>query len=470
MPWMMLAVVPLANRPGWWQVLLSYVPIVAAIGAAIVLLWFVNRLAWRWVLTGFSRRAQFMAAGVFLALIITALSSVRYGGRPRPVISPEGKDQWPTFMANPQRTGCSPNSTGPTDPRKLWTFRDSVSRAPFAASPAAAAGRVFVGSDNQKFYCLHPDTGQVLWTFKAAAELFASPVISAGRVYLGEGLHHTSNAKLYCLSADTGAKLWEFPTGGHIEFSPTLFDGKLYVAAGGDGIYCLDPQTGQKLWQYPGPHVDLSPAATRQGLFFGSVWGEQAFYRIDPQTGQLLWKRPAPAGVCGSPSTDGTRVYFGLGNGTFGLSHANPVGSVCCLSIDEGNILWTFNAKDAVLTTIAVDQGSLYFGSRDGHLYCLDALTGQQKWAYNAQDPVLSSPAITDGRLYFGCNDGQIYCLDSRTGQKLWAYDTTQAAFNTEAQVIASPAVSGGRLYVGSMNFVFFCLGDAPSPTTRANR
>jgi len=464
---MILAVVPLGRRPGWGQVLLSYLPIIGLVLVAAVVLAVLKRLAWRWYVTGFSRRAQFVMIGSAVVLVISAIAiPIRYVRGPRAGGQVIAGDRWSTFMCNAERTGLVAGGRGPTAGQKIWTFRDGLSRSPFSASPAVVGSRVYVGSDNRQLYCLNADSGEVVWTFTAACELFASPVVAGGRVYLGEGLHHSSNAKLYCLDAATGGKIWEFATAGHIEFSPTLFDGKLYFGAGPDGIYCVDALGGRRIWHYPSAHVDLSPAVTEEGVFFGCVYGEPAFCRLDGKDGKLIWKRPAPYGVCGSPSTDGARVYFGLGNGNFDMSHANPVGSVYCLSAEDGAVLWSAKADDAVLTTIALWGGSAYFGSRDGRLYCVDAQTGQRRWAYDAKEPVLSSPAVADGRVYFGCNDGLIHCVDASTGGKIWSYDTSQAAFNTEVQVIASPAIANGRLYVGSTNFVFFCLGDASAPTT----
>jgi outer membrane protein assembly factor BamB len=246
-----------------------------------------------------------------------------------------------------------------------------------------------------------------------------------------------------------------------VEFAPTLREKRLYVGAGGDGVYCLEAETGQKLWQYPIAHVDMSPGVTANGVYLGSVYGEQAFHALDPATGRLLWKRPAPYGVCGSPSAAGGRVYFGLGNGNFEMSHADPKGSVWCLDAVDGDTVWTHDVGDAVLTSVALADGSAFFGSRDGHVYCLNAATGGRRWAFDARTPVLSSPAVLDGKVYFGANSGLVRCLDAADGELLWEYDTTKASFSADTRVLASPAIGDGRLYVGSMNGTFFCLGEA---------
>ena len=465
-----LAVVPVRFSPG--QVLLALLPYLLggllALGLAGALAWYGGRALTALLRARGFRQPRLMVLGAGLLLLASAGGGLGFvfvrpatdAADPPPASSgPEGS--WSTFMADAARTGGPRGARGPKEGRKAWTFRDGLSRAPFGASAAVVAGRVYVGSDNHKLYCLDARTGLGIWEFKAALEIFASPVVADGRVYLGEGLHTAKDARLYCLDADTGKPVWELPTKSHIEFSPTLFGGRLYLAAGEDGVYCVDPRDGRLVWRYEGVHVDMSPSVTEGGVFFGSVYGSPAFYALDPQSGALRWKRAAPLGVSGSPSTDGERVCFGLGNGTFEASHAQPRGAVVCLAAD-GRTLWQRDVPDAVLTTVALADGAAYFGCRDGRVYGVDAATGEVRWSFATQDAVVSSPAVAGGRVYFGSNDGNIYGVEARTGAKIWSYDTSNEAFNTDARVMASPAISDGRLYVGSMNFCFFSLGDGP--------
>ena len=459
------AVVP--ARVTRFQRILSFLPQVVSLFAAALL----AILLWR-------KRAKIadhfrakpthsvvQLAAVVAMMVIIGAGLVRPGKSPRPSapVPSDTKSQsrgpWLTFMGNGYRTGCAPGSGGPAIGRKLWTFQDESSR-PFAASPAVSGDRVYVGSDSRKLYCLDAFTGQKIWEFEAAFEVFASPVVADGRVFVGEGLHYAETAKLYCLNADTGELVWSFATSSHIEFSPTLAGGKLYFGAGEDGVYCVDAQSGQKLWQYTGAHVDMSPVVTENGVLFGNVYGEPGFCCVSPADGKLRWSVSAPHGVCGSPSTDGERVYFGLGNGTFGMSHAQPKGAVWCLSVRDGRVIWRKDVGDAVLTTVALSRGAAYFGSRDGHLYCVDALSGDTRWACDTGEPVLSSPAVADGRVYFGSDDGCLRIVEAETGKELWQCDTSTVTFSADARVQSSPAVGNDRVYFGSLNSFFFCLGD----------
>ena len=73
-----------------------------------------------------------------------------------------------------------------------------------ASKAAFADGTLFIGSDDDALHALDADTGKVRWTFHTRHQVFSSPSVAGGRVYFGEGLHHTNDACLYCVDAKTG--------------------------------------------------------------------------------------------------------------------------------------------------------------------------------------------------------------------------------------------------------------------------
>jgi len=258
------------------------------------------------------------------------------------------------------------------------------------------------------------------------------------------------------------ARMWSFidpdaPAG--FAASPAIADGRVYIGCDNRTLYCLDAKTGRMLWQLEDVHVDMCPAVSSDGVFFGNVYGKSTFFCLDPVGGRVIWQTPAEQEVCGSPSIHAGRVYFGLGNGSFTMSHAKPTGALACLSTRDGKLQWMFRARDTVLTCAAFGDNAGYFGCRDGKLYCVNLTDGRLRWAFTAGEAIVSSPAISGERICFGCDDGQIYCIDGRSGRKLWAYDTSREAFNTDVRIISSPAISGGRVFVGSMNYHLLCLG-----------
>ena len=79
------------------------------------------------------------------------------------------------------------------------TVPSAVKRMPIVpgangdSSPAIAGDRVYVGSNDGRFYVLDLASGKKLWEFEAGAPLSASPALAAGRIVIG-----SQDGRLYC--------------------------------------------------------------------------------------------------------------------------------------------------------------------------------------------------------------------------------------------------------------------------------
>ena len=96
-----------------------------------------------------------------------------------------------------------------------------------------ADGVVYVGSvDDGTLYALDAATGAKKWTYRTDSQMFSSPTVANGVVYVG-----SSRGNVYALDAATGAKKWAYPIGG-MDSSPAVADGVVYVGALG-GVYAF---------------------------------------------------------------------------------------------------------------------------------------------------------------------------------------------------------------------------------------
>jgi eukaryotic-like serine/threonine-protein kinase len=127
---------------------------------------------------------------------------------------------------------------------------------------------------------------------------------------------------------------------------------------------------------------------------------------------------------------------------------------------------WIFKTGGPVVSSAAVANGVVYFGSDDRNLYAADIATGAKKWSFATGGRIRSTPAVADGVVYFICGDSKIYALEAATGAKKWEF-LTSGERNYEAKGIhgnipatqtmpdfwdvyeSSPAVVGGVVYVG---------------------
>ena len=383
---------------------------------------------------------------------------------------------WSTFRGGKNRTGHLDTLAGPTTGTPAWVFKDEEPMAvDFSSSPAVVGNRLYIGSAHGSIfslggatYCIDTESQKILWRHTSPTPIFSSPAVAGGRVYIGEGYHHDSDCHLRCLDARTGEQIWSFPTTSHVESTPFIHQGKLYFTAGADGVYCIDALEGEQIWHYPAVHADMSPVMHKDKVYFGTGYGDYRIYAVDAQTGAEVWSKQMPYSVWGSPSAEENRVFFGLGRGNFSESAPIPAGKVVALDTETGDLLWEHEAEDAVLTAIAIQNGYVTFGSRDGYVYSLQSTDGKLNWKTDLGGPVVSSPAVTMDTIYAATKDGYIYALSTDTGKVQWEFDTR--IINRNIDLYSSPAVANGLLYIGSSDRYIFCFGADESREMIGNR
>ena len=105
------------------------------------------------------------------------------------------------------------------------------------------------------------------------------------------------------------------------------------------------------------------------------------------------------------------------------------------------SLIWQFPTEGWGVSTPAVVDGVVYFGSVDHHVYALDAATGDLHWSFETGDGIRLAPTVTDDAVYVGSDDDHVYALDRETGEPLWKH-------NTSDWVEYSPSVSNGIVYI----------------------
>ncbi len=356
-------------------------------------------------------------------------------------------------------TGCKPYppaAAAPTapqpNPHVAWSF-ELPERGAILSSPVLAGGRIFFGAvydagpaTGGAVYCLDRNSRRVRWRFDddgRMQQMYCTPCLVDGRLYIGEGMHDASDCKLYCLDAATGRKLWDFKTAGHIESSPCVAGGAVFFGAGDDGVYALDAATGRRRWHFrDNVHIDTSPAVAGGRLFAGGGVSE-AFRTtevlcLDTADGRVVWRRPTSLPVWGSPVVAGEEVFFGLGNGRLTESDAAPAGAVLCADAATGQRRWLRRLGDSVMGRPAVDERHVYVGARDGCCHCLDRADGRPLWEVSLGSPVVTTPVLLGERLYVVASGGTVACLDAGSGRRLWDVDVARLS-GTSPQMLSSP-------------------------------
>ena len=268
---------------------------------------------------------------------------------------------------------------------------------------------------------------------------------------------------------------WKFAAGGYVISSPVVVGATVYIGSTNGQLYALDRATGEKRWSF-GTHARIaSTPAVANGTAYVLSY-DDTLYAIDAATGKARWRFgtegehrytathlhgmlpkheavPDPYDVyLSSPAVANGTVYFGSGD-----SH------VYALDAETGALRWKHKTGDVVHSSPAVVNGTVYVGGWDTFFYALDAATGNVKWTFKTgndtvthnQVGIPSSPAVVAGVVYFGCRDSHIYAVDAETGKEKWSRG------NGGAWVVSSPAVANGHVYYATADGTSFVELDA---------
>jgi outer membrane protein assembly factor BamB len=218
---------------------------------------------------------------------------------------------------------------------------------------------------------------KVKWTFAIKTPFLASPIIYQNLVYVG-GLDST----LHVLQLETGKELWKFRTRGAIRSSVVISGSKLFLNGGDGNLYCLDNKTGKKLWQ-----------------FSGSPEKKYDFADYHHSTPVLV----------------NEILFVGLGNSLFAVS------------VNDGKKIWQYSTDNAVHTTPAIADGSIFFGSFDGNVYAVNFTDGSLIWKFKTvgqqyfpKGEVQGSPALYKNLVLIGARDFNVYAINQKTGTGVW--------------------------------------------------
>lgn len=168
---------------------------------------------------------------------------------------------------------------------------------------------------------------------------------------------------------------------------------------------------------------------------------------------------PETTSAWSQPTISNDRVYVGSQNGF-----------VYALDIASGCVVWSFEARGGVRSSVLVDGRRAYFADQVGHAYAVDAKTGKLLWRRQVENHPLvrltATPLLFNNRLYvptssyeevgkgpdYACCTfrGSLVALDTRTGEVVWksyVIDEPARVLGKNAQGIDSLGPSGGAIW-----------------------
>ena len=276
--------------------------------------------------------------------------------------------------------GCSgtPKTCAP-----LWTA--SARNGASVASASAAGGVVYAGASDQNLYALST-AGTLLWTADTGADIFDSPAVADGIVYVDTFNVNTSAGSLFAFDASgtigcagvpkSCTPLWTAPVDEPIASAPSVANGVVYVGSAYGDLYAFDaagesgcsgdPKTCAPLWTTAiGGAGDSSPAVAGGVVYVGSLDGNLHAFALDADPPLTVAQLSGTAGLNGW-YTSPVQVTVSASDDRSGVAQTR------CL-LDPKHVPAGFDQLPAACPFTGlgaeIDHGqhTLYFASRDNY-------------------------------------------------------------------------------------------------------
>ncbi len=309
------------------------------------------------------------------------------------------------------------------------------------SSPGISNGRLFIGNDAGKLYCLNATNGSILWTFTpynaGIYYLGSSPFIKGDAVYFAMGGY------VYALNVSDGNQLWnhsisqpQLSTANSYSSSPVIVGDYLYVGEGtyeqtrNGSFYKLDiNNNGSEVCSYAQDGGnDVSSALVKDDVAYIGVGSPYNYtYAFYTSNCSVKWKKSLNSYVLSSPLLVGDYLIVSEdGNNT------NQTYALNVSSDDANRVIWTSSSfGDAISSSAFYSGGLLYVGSDDDYLHVLNLTTGAEVWTYHTGGDVNPSPVVVNGIVYFGSYDGVLYALNVSTHQQVWNVTTSNSFYSS---------------------------------------
>jgi outer membrane protein assembly factor BamB len=296
---------------------------------------------------------------------------------------------------------------------------DSNEGDAFNASPAVGTdGVVYIGNEDGEFFAINPNgTEKWRYTVGGGNEFNSSPALNeaAGRVYVG-----CENETLYAIDITNGSPVWAYGAHDLISSSPAIAsDGSIVFGDEADSgrVYILNADgTERRIFIADGP-IYSSPALSGSTIYFAA--SDTFFYALPFDTsGTVLKYMPTTSqGVHSSPSIGLNGViYYGTDDGNlYALNSADltPLSS------------WQAPNEGEISSSVAVGaDGLVYVVSDDYLLYGFNATTGNENWFVKIttgkgmrgkQDVLTASPVIGPNGWIYAASDVGLYAFNRNT-------------------------------------------------------
>ena len=219
------------------------------------------------------------------------------------------------------------------------------------SSPYCNGEQVFVGSISPEkksgmFWALRADNGSTSWK-RAMGPVFSSPVVDQDDIFIG-----SDDETFYCLGTN-GALKWQTSLAGKIRSTAALAREFLYAGGFGGAFYKIRKGTGEVMWRNENAgSMYSSPAIGKGVVTAGNNSGAVQFFQVNG--GKLKASFSTGGPVTASPLLVNQFALIGSNDGQ--LYVLDSLGKSVC----------SFDAKAPINSSAFFHNDRIYFGSDNG--------------------------------------------------------------------------------------------------------